>query len=52
MGSHGGTASITMQNKSERQLYVGNIPQNYSTQQLMDTLNGTLREMGARVNVF
>jgi hypothetical protein len=32
MGTQGGVGSMTLSNKSERQLYVGNIPQNYSTQ--------------------
>ena len=38
-------------NKSERQLYIGNIPQNFTTQQLMELLNATLKEFGKTVGV-
>ena len=38
-------------NKSERQLYIGNIPQNFTTQQLMELLNATLKEFGKSVSV-
>lgn len=39
------------QNKSERQLYIGNIPQNIKTNTLMDMLNQTLKELGRPVGV-
>jgi hypothetical protein len=34
--------NITNHNKAERQLYVGNIPDNIATEELMDILNKSL----------
>jgi hypothetical protein len=45
------TANIISQNKSERQLYIGNIPLNINTNKLMDMLNATLKELGKNVGV-
>jgi len=45
-------SNIISQNKSERQLYIGNIPQNINTNKLMDMLNSTLKELGQSVGVF
>ncbi len=44
-------SNIISQNKSERQLYIGNIPQNINTNKLMDMLNNTLKELGRPVGV-
>ncbi len=39
-------------NKSERQLYVGNIPHNIKTDDLMEFLNEKLNEIGKKHNMF
>lgn len=42
---------LTNHNKAERQLYVGNIPPGLSGPQIMELLNGALREMGKESGV-
>ena len=44
-------SNIISQNKSERQLYIGNIPQNVNTNNLMIMLNQTLKELGKEAGV-
>jgi len=43
---------MTNHNKSERQLYVGNIPDTISNSELCDLLNEALRDMGKDKGVF
>lgn len=45
------SSNIISQNKSERQLYIGNIPQNVNTNNLMIMLNQTLKELGKESGV-
>lgn len=45
-------SNVISQNKSERQLYIGNIPQNINVNKLMDMLNSTLKELGRENSLF
>jgi len=43
---------VTNHNKSERQLYIGNIPPGFSSEQLMELFNASLRKMGEESGIF
>ena len=45
-------ANISSLNKSERQLYVGNIPPNVKSEKLVVMLNDALKEIGRDANLF
>lgn len=43
---------MTNHNKAERQLYVGNIPQDIGTDELVEILNKSLQELGKESGIF
>ena len=46
------TQNLTNHNKAERQLYVGNIPQDIGTDELVEILNKSLQELGKEPGIF
>jgi hypothetical protein len=44
--------TLSTHNKSERQLYVGNIPENIGGEELTNILNASLKEMGKDAGIF
>lgn len=44
--------NLTSHNKAERQLYVGNIPQDIKSEELVDILNESLKRLGKKAGIF